>query len=627
MTVDNTKPEESVTEMESYLSEFGALRHERVICCNFTGIACRTYAEISRDAFLKYYLEGYMELRNVEFLVPLLPLNENTQEVRTILSKEKDHLKYIISSRAEGNEAGNQWIRHAEGLMCNFKGDKLPPYSLTDLKKRFSKAAKTVSMDIGTGAAGEGTWKCTAHAYSGESGEALIEFKSPAELVEIVKGRVLSHSLIDCVIDTAVRHIAGDGWTPLSCDSLKFYGTVSCRVYAYIREKAAREEGLKEASYKIQLLDENGERLADIENFRIGYGREEKRKKPQPGPVKGYPDAKHGMPVRNVDTEQNSPAHISGMSWRQFDCRDRIIAFLLGQKNVMLINYLKFFVGANRGYNVKKFGFSEQNNLEEDIFLNSMLGRFGYCTNSIEVSGPEDVHTAIAACIDRGAPIAFWMDEYYIFYTQFYLKSHTGHVAAINGYSSEKKLYSIIDHNHLKYNNPSKIIDYGQFYCTYETIENIYSGLDPRIRFIVTLDEMPTKGLQDEEELRKQVKEILYYLADTGQAGNDTMTVFDSVNGEGVFDADTVDKLYLQLGGKELLTDCVLKLLNAEKKQTDTAKELALEIVRQSNRLLDSYITALYRGKNMTRDRAAEYIESIKKDSVRFFREVLNQLE
>lgn len=730
MLIDEKYQAKRENVIEAYMSEFSAVRHEGVKGCEFAGISGVTYAEISKDAFIKYYQDSRLELKDVEFLSPLAIKIDNPQEIRTIIKKESDHLKFIISSRAKqkGTKESVAWNKHAEGSMYMLAEEESPQFTLKELKERCHNDKKTIRINAVTGVFGSGrVWDCSAHTCTGD-GEALIEFNAPDEAVEALKGYVLHSCLTDCIVDTAIRHLAGNGWEACSYESLKLYGTISGKTYAYIQEADKKARIVNKAGFHITLLDEAGNRIVEIRNYTIRYGvlessiegntetTEGSTKKPEGNIEKmesstektegyqetikgskngivgcklqkdiGYATAKHGRPVEDISQQSNTSLFLSGLSWRQMNCRDRIIAFLLGYKNASFVNYFKFFLGANRGYNVTgtevtqaelaetKLTQTEVTNTEltqteltqtevtqaeltqieltqteltqielteanlsetdltksddwvEEIFHNRILNRFGYTITMTRVENPKEVHEKISKLIDQGKPVGIWMDEYHIFYTPFYLKSHTGHIAVINGYSKENRLYSILDHNHLRINNPSQFIDYGQFYCTYDVLENIYSDMGSEHQFILTLEELPKGHIPEPNELQGQVIRILRELMEHGQADKDIQTIIS--NKRGSFDTDSVDALYLQLGGKELMLDTAINYLCREPEGTSHRKELSNKIIQNSNSLVSSYITGLYRGKGIPGEKAEDYIQRIQKDSVTLFQGLWKQCE
>lgn len=709
MLIDEKYQAKRENAIEAYMSEFSAVRHEGVKGCEFAGISGVTYAEISKDAFIKYYQDSRLELKDVEFLSPLAIKIDTPQEIRTIIKKESDHLKFIISSRAEqkGTKESIAWKKHAEGSMYKLAEEESPQFTLKELKERCRNDKKTIRINAVTGVFGFGrVWDCSAHTCTGD-GDALIEFNAPDEAVEALKGYVLHSCLTDCIVDTAIRHLVGNGWEASSYESLKLYGSISGKTYAYIRKADKKARIVNTAGFHITLLDEAGNRILEIRNYTIRYGElgssiegnsettessteklegniekmessaektegyQEKIKGSNNGIVDkaegcklqkdiGYSTAKHGRPVEDISQQNNTSLFLSGLSWRQMNCRDRIIAFLLGYKKASFVNYFKFFLGANRGYNLTGIEVTEaeltkaelanteltqteltqievtEANLTEtdltkpddwveEIFHNRILNRFGYTITTTRVENPKEVHEKISKLINEGKPVGIWMDEYHIFYTPFYLKSHTGHIAVINGYNKEKRLYSIIDHNHLRINNPSQFIDYGQFYCTYDVLENIYSDMGSEHQFILTLEELPKGHIPETDELQRQVIRILRELVEHEQADRDIQTIIS--NKRGSFDTDSVDALYLQLGGKELMLDTAINYFCQEPEGISHRKELSNKIIQNSNSLVNSYITGLYRGKGIPSEKAEDYIQRIQKDSATLFQELWKQCE
>ncbi|OPZ87939.1 MAG: hypothetical protein BWY74_03275 [Firmicutes bacterium ADurb.Bin419] len=170
--------------------------------------------------------------------------------------------------------------------------------------------------------------------------------------------------------------------------------------------------------------------------------------------------------------------------------------------------------------------------------------------------------------------------------------------------------------------NTSKEVNYGQFYCNFDTIENIYLNQEKDKSFIITLDRMSDEEPLGTDKLHNQFKETIKYLMLSNKAGKDVYTVYNSVKEKGNnLDIGCIDRLYAQLGGKELLIDTLIKYFCPDNEDKKHIQDLGMEIISHSNKLINNYVTSLYRGKAMPLDRVEECIEVLENGTFEFFRQ------
>jgi hypothetical protein len=618
------------------VSEFSAVRHESMLSsCRFDRVPVSTYMEIAKDAFIKYYQDGFMELRDVMFFEPFELDDENPAKIRTLIKKEADYLEFIISSKAIQNDEqrSSQWIKHAKGIMCREKAPKTMSNGLIDIKNRCGGIETAASLKAYAKKSGEDKeWNINLHIYKGD-GEALLEFEIPEEMPQIFKGYMLTPNIIDCMLDKSVEYMTGKGWKPVACDKLVWYGEVTQKTYLYIK-RISNEDVSEGSSYDITLLGKDGNILMNIVNYKTVFHDEGKKEicnealskeklNPFGGIYDGYSTAVHGKTVDDIISDNNAVKYVSGLTWRQMNCRDRSIALLLGHKDDVLVNYFKFFIGAKRGFDLGNIGLEESDDWMEEIFHNKVLEKLG-CKLRVTDIGLKDINSEICKVIDDGKPVCVWFDEYYLFYTPFYLSSHTKHIAVISGCNKEKKVYSVLDHNHLRSLNNSREVDYGRFYCTFDTIDNIYSCQDNEQRFIITLDRISEIDLIKTGKLHEQFMDTVKFIILNNNAGKDAYTVYNSVKEKGnSLDIECIDKLFAQLGGKELLIDTLLKYFCPESKEKKHIQDLGIRIINHSNMLINNYVASLYRGKTLPLDRVEESIKVIEDCTLEFFKLIL----
>ena len=332
-------------------------------------------------------------------------------------------------------------------------------------------------------------------------------------------------------------------------------------------------------------------------------------------------DIKIAKKLRN---ENNSVKYISNLTWRQMDCFERCIALLLGYENDKYVNYYKLFISVWQGYDMKEYisGFSTILDIQNPLY--QILKIFGYDLNHVRIDDNMDIEKTVSSIITEGKAVGVLFDEYYVFYTQYYLKSHTGHLAVINGYDKDKKLYSILDHNHLAIGNTSQLINYGQFYSPFEVIETVYNTREEKSKFVMVLDEIEEVGKSKEEDLYGYYISIMKYIIATEQQGNEISTIYHKIiNNDMSFDVSIVDNLYKQLGKKELLVEVIVNYFCNEQENKDLVRELAYKVVSDSNILVSNYIASLYRGKDISKTNMLDMIYTIQSNTIQLFKEAI----
>ena len=616
-------------DIEDLMSEFNMIRHERVVSTfEETGSICTTYVDIANYAFLRYYVDSYMELRDVTIRSPLNIDNDSSNEIYTVIKKEKDCLMFIIVSKDISDiESENKgWTKHAEGLMYEVKNVRVFEPEPGDIKARCKKENKDIHMYS------LNSFNAKVNMFKGFE-ETLIEFDIPQ--ADIKSKNVEHPSLVDCILDVSISSIAGSGWRNSHYGSLKYFSNIPQKSYIYIKKKNNwKAPAPKEICFDITAFDESKNIIFSIENYIIHLTEENCKNKDNTLKANTEKITNPGNSTLATDKEaknnkyksNNAARYISNMSWREMSCIERSIALLLGQHNDKLINYFKLITGANKSYNLGDYGITLSDGEDDLVFYKYMLKIFGYSMKYNNI-GNGEIHDAISYFIDKGQHVSIWFDEYYLFYTPFYLRSHTSHSTVINGYSTEKKVYSICNHDHLSINNNSQLINYDQFYSTYDTVENIYSNLEPKDRFIITLDPVDTAGQYGMKELSDKLTLILNFLADSNQSGKDIEAILKNIKENGnYFDLNMIDTLYIHLGGKELLIDTLLNYFKNSDNNGNVIKNLGYKIIQNSNDLVKSYISEMYKGGRVSLDKAEETAQIIKKDTADFFKEVLKVL-
>ncbi len=520
--IDSLKglPSEDKINIEAIMSEFSAVQHQVVKeGFIFPELKCITYLELAKDAFLKYYKNGFLKLSNVDLLSNIDIDLQASREYRTVVKKEEDYSQFIISSKICGSAEEGQWQKHAEGIMSIAEENQTFENDLEDIKRRCSlEDLKSKKRDFSKFF--ELYKDFNISIFSG-NGETLIKCEILGDMIERLNSGVTHPCGVDCIIDISIRGTIGDKWIPVSYKSLELYGDLKQKLYVYIKEKTSEEKtdlDKKEHCIDITIFDELKNIIIKIEDYivksKISVGVYSDRNSFK----KTYPTEDFKI-TKKKHSENNSVQYINNLTWRQMDCFERSTALLLGHENNRYINYYKFFVSILQLYDLK--GYNSRFPIQD------LQNIFGY--KRILIDDNTDIVKTVSRIIDAGKAAAVFFDEYYLFYTQYYLKSHTSHLAVINGYDKEKKLYSILDHNHLSIGNTSQLINYGQFYCQFELIERIYDTLNEKTKFMVVLNELDRVSKSKEDELYYHYVDIVKYIIATEQHGYEISTIYQKM--------------------------------------------------------------------------------------------------
>ncbi len=324
--------------------------------------------------------------------------------------------------------------------------------------------------------------------------------------------------------------------------------------------------------------------------------------------------------INKIEIENSIINQISGLMWRQMNCLDRGFGVLLGQQNKELLRLFKLFLGIKRCFNLEGYLgdiYSKQTFYNGNLVENQLLESFGLKACVKKVNTLDSLHTTICSDIDKGKPVLVCFDEYFTFYSSFYLSKHTNHLAVINGYDSSKRLYSVIDYNHLMQNG-AKIIDYGQFYTTFDTLEQIYSNTnDMEILVMEKHQDVSISGIAN------KLAGLFEYISQNKLQSEDLVFIKSIIESDDKqLDAEGLNKLYSFLGSKELL---ISTLKDFFEKGHIELLGMSKDILETSNALINICAAGLIRGRSIKLDRTVvKNIDSISKTSEEFFEALKN---
>ncbi|MDT8977088.1 SDR family oxidoreductase [Paenibacillus sp. chi10] len=292
---------------------------------------------------------------------------------------------------------------------------------------------------------------------------------------------------------------------------------------------------------------------------------------------------------------------VQELSWRQLNCYDRGFAIQFGDENAYWISYFKLFLGLKRGYDLSAQGYPYALSDQEEIFGyatdHQILGKFGFAIRQLQVEDASQLHETICRLVEQKKPVMVAFDEFYTFYTPFYLKEHTDHLTVIHGYDRRNKTYSIVNHNHLQIQARHEV-SYGHFTTPFALLEEIYGDLPAQSRTVITLERIP-EAVVNVNALRKELLHLLRQLMEDDQAGSDIELIanWESHSEESL--KQKMRELYIMLGGKELFVDALVRDFIEEPQKT-AVREAADVIVNRSSQLVTKFITGIFRKRGVT---------------------------
>ncbi|BCJ96165.1 hypothetical protein acsn021_37340 [Anaerocolumna cellulosilytica] len=240
-----------------------------------------TYLEIVRAVAENYFPNQSIELRNVVFMTPLYIESDEIREVQTVIYKDDvDYLEFKVISRQNhfSTYKEEKWITHVTGKILSISSNIGENYDIEQLKTRLNCQNYSSKIDlnnprsISTEIFDWGPrWDNLKEIYTGE--EVLLELELPAKYAEDLRTCWLHPALMDNAANWVAFNTAEGVHLPLMYSSLKIYGRMPIRFYAYITRTYSKDEKMTKHSETLNsdilLLDENGKVFAFAEQYVI----------------------------------------------------------------------------------------------------------------------------------------------------------------------------------------------------------------------------------------------------------------------------------------------------------------------------------------------------------------------
>ncbi|WP_160670955.1 type I polyketide synthase [Clostridium sp. C8-1-8] len=263
-----------------YITELSVDKHWIVQEHRFMGnyvVPGVAYVEWAREACSDYAGSNNISLEDVTFLTPLVVLENEVKEVQTIISKEKDSLKFSIVSklRTEDNPIDAEWIIHSEGrAYVDMEQSKPQKYDINEIIKKCSRKIDNVDqlVDISTKIGPfdfGGRWYNLAEVYVDENiNDTLVLMKLPKQYRSDLEEYYLHPSLLDNAVNIQISTSdVGGVYLPFLYKKLKFFAPMQEEFYSYLRKITKNPKNAETITYNISLMDKEGNVFAEIEQY------------------------------------------------------------------------------------------------------------------------------------------------------------------------------------------------------------------------------------------------------------------------------------------------------------------------------------------------------------------------
>ena len=232
--------------------------------------------EMARAAFEDHTGIAFPGINDVYFLTPLRMEIDGEKEVRTLLKKQENGFKFIISSRWKPGQ--EKWIDHAVGELVPPQTDTqtVKKHDIKEIMAKCNEKEIIVSKEMLHSARKHydlqfvfgPRWDNIKRINFGPRKVLIL-----LELSWEFAGDFGSYLLHPALLDTAVgyynrKNVIGEASLPFSYKRLKIRAPLTRRIYSYQEYNQSSREGEKILQYNITIMDEQGRELAVVEEYK-----------------------------------------------------------------------------------------------------------------------------------------------------------------------------------------------------------------------------------------------------------------------------------------------------------------------------------------------------------------------
>ncbi|MEK8017790.1 MAG: SDR family NAD(P)-dependent oxidoreductase, partial [Candidatus Parabeggiatoa sp.] len=225
------------------------------------------YLEMARAAFENQTNHhGVTEIKGVYLLAPLTVEENEEKTVRTILTKREQEFEFVISSQVKSET----WQEHARGQIAYPADAKRPDqYDITTLEKNCHEQEIALSQDALTSSADFITfgprWNNLKWVKLGPN-QGLAFLELPESFSADLKQYQLHPALLD--VATGFTQIKNEkAYLPFAYKKLRITGPLPAKIYSYIT--FTEHNPSHTLKLNIQIMDEQGQGLVEIEDYTL----------------------------------------------------------------------------------------------------------------------------------------------------------------------------------------------------------------------------------------------------------------------------------------------------------------------------------------------------------------------
>ena len=239
------------------------------------------YMEIAAGALASGRARGPVELRDVFFLVPLWVSEGEKKDLRVLLRREdgkpqkSDPFAFSIYARDFESKSDDAWVEHATGQIAR---SFAKPTANADRKAIEERCAKREMIFDSTHRTRQEEffafgprWQCLRRLRIGDR-EGLAEIELDARFAAECPSFQFHPAMLDLAAGCALYLIDGyeslnDLYLPISYKKLCSYRSLPAKFFSHVRSRQENRAQGDLASFDINLFNEHGEVLAEIEGF------------------------------------------------------------------------------------------------------------------------------------------------------------------------------------------------------------------------------------------------------------------------------------------------------------------------------------------------------------------------
>jgi acyl transferase domain-containing protein/NADPH:quinone reductase-like Zn-dependent oxidoreductase len=231
------------------------------------------FLELARAALEAHGPGKPVQLSDVYFLAPLVVEDDETKEVRTILTKRDASFEFVIVSRSETDV--DAWHEHARGEIAFLTVEPPSPHDLGDLERRCQEADITIPDGEPGGnvhAFAERVRHFTPHWRNFERirlgvSQGLATLRLSSEFAREPDTLVLHPALTDMGTGFMSMVDGFESGVPFSYKRVRLWKPLQSRVHSHVRAVENRQPG--GPTYDATILDGQGNVLLDVVGFAL----------------------------------------------------------------------------------------------------------------------------------------------------------------------------------------------------------------------------------------------------------------------------------------------------------------------------------------------------------------------